>query len=368
VTPATGHTERLAAAVAEAELDLLIVGDLVTPADSSREAQANVFWASGFTGTSGFCLIGPERRLFLTDFRYAERAATEVGDEFERALFEGELAQELGSRLEGRVGFDDAHTSVAGHRKLAEAAGEGVELVASGGIVERLRRHKDAAELERIAEAARLADEVYEWVLERGVSGRSEREIQLAAEQRMRELGASAPAFPVIVAGGPSSAVPHHESGDREVSSGELLLIDMGAIVDGYCSDCTRTFAVGERDSEAEEVYELVRRAQETALEAIAPGVSGRDADTAAREVIEAAGRGDEFGHGLGHGVGIEVHEAPRASKRSDDVLAEGDVVTVEPGVYVPGRFGVRIEDLVALGDGGVRNLSGLDKELRTVE
>jgi Xaa-Pro aminopeptidase len=292
----------------------------------------------------------------------------EVGDGFDRELFEGELATDLAGRLGGRVGFDDAHTSVASHRKLAEAVGESVELVPSGGLVESLRRRKDEAELERIAEAARLADEVYGWITERGVAGRSEREIQLAAEQRMRELGAQDPAFPVIVAAGPSSAVPHHESSAREVASGELLLIDMGAIVDGYCSDCTRTFAVGEPETEAREIYETVRDAQEAALEAIEPGLLGRDADAAAREVIEAAGRGDQFGHGLGHGVGIEVHEAPRASKRSDDVLAGGDVLTVEPGIYVPGRFGVRIEDLVALGDGGVRNLSGVDKELRTLE
>jgi Xaa-Pro aminopeptidase len=368
VSSAGDHPERLGEAVAGAGLDLLIVGDLVTPADSSREAQANVFWTSGFTGTSGFCIVGPDTRLFLTDFRYAERAAAEVGDAFDREMIEGELPQALAKRLEGRVGFDDSHTSVAGHRKLAEAVGDAAELVPCGGVVEKLRRRKDAAELERVAEAARLADEVYEWLIERGFAGRSEREIQLAAEQRMRELGAQGPSFPAIVASGPSSAVPHHESSAREVESGELLLIDMGAIVDGYCSDCTRTFAVGEAGAKEREIYELVREAQAAALAAIAPGVSGRDADAAARALIEEAGHGDEFGHGLGHGVGIEVHEAPRASKRSDDVLGEGDLLTVEPGVYLPGRFGVRIEDLVALTEDGVRNLSGVGKELRTVE
>jgi Xaa-Pro aminopeptidase len=362
------HAERLAAAVADEELDLLIVGDLVTPADSSRIAQANVFWACGFGGTSGFCLIGPDTRLFLTDFRYAERAERELVGGFDRDLYEGELSKDLAGRLNGRVGFDDSHTSVSAFRKLQEAVSGDVEFVPAGGIVERLRRAKDDAELDRIAEAARLTDEVYEWVLGRGVAGRSEREVQLAAEQRMRELGASEPSFAAIVAAGPSSAVPHHESSGREIASGELLLIDMGAVVDGYCSDCTRTFAVGEPGTEEAEVYELVLGAQQSALEALAPGVSGRDADAAAREPIEAAGHGERFGHGLGHGVGIEVHEAPRASKRSDDELEAGDVLTVEPGVYLPGRFGVRIEDLVALRDDGVRNLSRVGKELRTVE
>ena len=166
---------------------------------------------------------------------------------------------------------------------------------------------------------------------------------------------------------GENSALPHHESSDREIGPGEILLIDMGAIADGYCSDCTRTVATGELDGDAREVYEVVRSAQARALEAIRAGVSGVDADAVARDEIIAAGYGDEFGHGLGHGVGIAVHEGPRLSKRSEETLEPGDVVTVEPGIYLPGRFGVRIEDLVTVTENGCRNLSGVPKELRAI-
>jgi Xaa-Pro aminopeptidase len=204
-------------------------------------------------------------------------------------------------------------------------------------------------------------------VFERGVVGRTEREIMLGAHQRMRELGAEDPSFPAIVAAGENSALPHHESSEREVRAGELLLIDMGAIVDGYCSDCTRTVATGEVDDEVRQVYELVEAAQAQALEAIRAGIGGREADSVAREPIVAAGHGERFGHGLGHGVGLEVHEAPRVSQKSDEKLEAGDVVTIEPGVYLPGRFGVRIEDLVTVTDDGCRNFSGLPKDLRVV-
>jgi Xaa-Pro aminopeptidase len=265
------------------------------------------------------------------------------------------------------VGYDDAHTSVRNLRKLEELAPDGIELVAAGGLVERLRRQKDEGELEAIAEAARLADETYEWIFERGVVGRSEREIMLAAHERMRELGAEDPSFPAIVAAGENSALPHHDSSAREVCAGELLLIDMGAIVDGYCSDCTRTVATGELDDETREAYELVLSAQRKGLDAVCAGVGGREADSAAREAIAAAGHGDHFGHGLGHGVGLEVHEAPRISRKSEETLEPGDVVTVEPGVYLPGRFGIRIEDLVTVPEDGHRNFSGVPKDLRVV-
>jgi Xaa-Pro aminopeptidase len=189
----------------------------------------------------------------------------------------------------------------------------------------------------------------------------------LDAHQRMRELGAEDPSFPAIVAASENSALPHHDSSEREIGAGEVVLIDMGAIVDGYCSDCTRTVVTGEVDDETREVYEVVRSAQAAALEAIGPGTGGREADAVARDAITEAGYGEQFGHGLGHGVGIQVHEAPRLSKRFDDTLEAGDVVTVEPGVYLPGRFGVRIEDLIAVTDDGIRNLSTVPKELRVV-
>ena len=364
---AESRLDRLIGLVRDEGLDQLLVGDLVTPSETGREAGANLRWLTGFTGTSGLAVIGAEERLFFTDFRYAERAGREVAPEFERVMIERGIIPDASKRLHGRVGYDDAHTSVKNLGKLTELAPEGVELVVASGLVERLRRHKDEAELAAVAEAARLADEVYEWLFDQDLVGRTEREVMLAAHQRMLELGAEEPSFPAIVAAGENSALPHHESSKREIRAGELLLIDMGAIVDGYCSDCTRTVAIGEVDDEKREVYEVVRSAQASALDAIRAGVSGPEADAVARDEIISAGHGDEFGHGLGHGVGIEVHEAPRLSKRSEDTLEPGDVVTVEPGVYLPGRFGVRIEDLVTVTDNGVRNLSSVPKELRVV-
>jgi Xaa-Pro aminopeptidase len=364
---AGSRADRLAALVAEEGLDQLLVGDLVTPSETGREAGANLRWLTGFTGTSGLALIGRDEGLFFTDFRYGERAAHEVSSDFERVVIERGLISDAAKRLRGRVGYDDARTSVRNLGKLTELAPEEAELVGAGGLVERLRRRKDEAELAAIAEAARVADEVYEWTFSQDLVGRTEREVMLAAHQRIRELGAEDPSFPAIVAAGENSALPHHESSEREIGAGEILLIDMGAIVDGYCSDCTRTVATGQLDNEAREVYELVRSAQASALDAISAGVSGPEADAVARDPIAAAGYGDEFGHGLGHGVGIEVHEAPRLSKRSEDTLEPGDVVTVEPGIYLPGRLGVRIEDLVTLTESGRRNLSGVPKVLRVV-
>jgi Xaa-Pro aminopeptidase len=363
------RAERLAELVAERTLDQLIVGDLVRPGDSGPDAGADSRWLTGFTGTSALAIVGPEARIFITDFRYVERGEREVGDAFEHVSAESRLLPTLAGRLRGRVGFDDTQTSVANRNKLEqsiEATGSGVELVAAAGLVGRLRRQKDPAEQEAIAAAARLTDEAYESVLAGGLVARTEREVAMAAAARIRELGAE-PAFPAIVGAGENGALPHAEPTDREIRAGDLVVWDMGALLDGYCSDCTRTFAAGEPGEDAREIYELVRRAQAAGLEAVGPGVGGRDADEAARTIIREAGYEENFGHGLGHGVGLEVHEPPRMGPRSEDVLEEGDVVSVEPGVYLPGRFGVRIEDLVVITAEGHRNFSSLPKELRVV-
>ena len=256
---APSRADRLEALVTEAELDQLIVGDLVRPGDSGPDAIANIRWLTGFTGTSGLAIVGTGRREFLTDFRYTERAASEVSDEFERITVEGRLTPELAKRLRGRVGFDDAATSVQSLTKLTEALGDDAALIPTTGLVERLRRVKDAGEIEAIAEAARLADEVFEWIAERGLAGRTERDVALAAEARLREHGAE-PSFPAIVAAGPHGALPHAEPSEREIGAAELVVIDMGAKLDGYCSDGTRTFASGGVGEEEREVYELVKR------------------------------------------------------------------------------------------------------------
>ncbi|MDX6584236.1 MAG: Xaa-Pro aminopeptidase [Solirubrobacterales bacterium] len=361
------RADRLAELVSNEGLDQLIVGDLVRPGDSGPDAIANCRWLTGFTGTSAIVVIGPQSRIFITDFRYTERAEAEVDEAFERVTATSRILEELAKHLSGKVGFDDAATSVAQLAKLEGELGEGVELVAAAGLVEKLRRRKDEDEVAAIAEAARIADDAYETVLSAGLAGRSERQVAEAAHARIRELGAE-PSFPAIVAAGPNGALPHAEPTDRVIAEGDLVVWDMGAMFDGYASDCTRTFAVGEIGEPARQAYELVREAQAAGLAAVRPGVSGEEADEAARAVIRDGGHEEHFGHGLGHGVGLEVHEAPRLGKTSEDVLEAGDVVTVEPGVYLPGEFGIRIEDLVVVTDDGPRNLSSLGKQLRKVD
>jgi Xaa-Pro aminopeptidase len=348
--------ERLGDLVGERQLEMLFVSDLT-----------NVRYLTGFGGTNGACLVGPELRVFFTDFRYTERAAREVGGEWERPEAERELLPQIVRRMGGRVGFEDAKLSVRQLGKLREAAPDEVVLEPAGDLVEELRAVKEPEEIERIAAAAELADGVYRWALERGLTGRTERDVARACEARIRELGAE-PSFPPIVAAGENGALPHAEPGEREIGRRELVVFDMGALLDGYCSDCTRTYATGELDDVAAEVYELVRMAQAAALDAVRPGAGGREVDAVPRELIAAGGHGERFGHGTGHGVGLEVHEGPRLAASSEDELREGNVVTVEPGVYLPGRFGVRIEDLVVVTADGHRNLSGLPKEPQIVD
>jgi Xaa-Pro aminopeptidase len=349
------RAERLGGLAGERELEMLFVSDLT-----------NVRYLTGFAGTNGACLVGPELRLFFTDFRYTERAAEEVGAEWERPEGERELLPQIAKRMRGRVGFEDAKLSVRQLKRLREAVADEVELEPAGDLVEELRAVKESEEIERIAAAAELTDGVYGWALERGLAGNAEREVARACEARIRELGAE-PSFPPIVAAAANGALPHAEPGEREIGPGELVVFDMGTLLDGYCSDCTRTFATGEPGDEAQEVYELVREAQAAALEAVKPGAGGKEVDAVPRKLIDAAGHGERFGHGIGHGVGLEVHEGPRLAASSEDTLREGNVVTVEPGVYLPGRFGVRIEDLVVVTADGHRNLSGLPKELQIV-
>lgn len=349
-----GRGDRLEALLAEAELDRYLVTDLT-----------NVRYLTGFTGTNGACICGPGLRLFLTDFRYTERATAEV-EGWEALTIANDWLKGIAEHLQGRVGFEDDQVSVRLLGKLKEKLGEGTEMVAAGGKAADLRRVKDEAELAAIAEASKLADEVLTWTLEQGLLGRRERDVARATEARIRELGGD-PSFPAIVAAGPNGALPHAEPGEREIGRGELVVFDMGAQLDGYCSDGTRTFAAGEPGEEARAVYGVVLRAQAAGLEAIRAGVKGEDVDSAARQVIDEAGHGERFGHALGHGVGLEVHEGPRLSQRSEDVLAPGEVVTVEPGIYLAGELGVRIEDLVVVTEDGLRNLSSLPKELQLV-
>jgi Xaa-Pro aminopeptidase len=252
------------------------------------------------------------------------------------------------------------------HARVQGLLPDGVELSPAGGLVERERAVKEPEELERIAAAAALADEALTEVLAGGLAGRDERDVALEIEAGMRRRGAE-PAFATIVASGLRGSLPHATPADEPIADGTLVTIDWGAQLDGYHSDCTRTYAAGEPTTPLRELYELVQRAQAAALDAVAPGPLGRDVDAVARELIREAGHGDDFGHGLGHGVGLEVHEAPRLATTGTEPLRAGNVVTVEPGVYVQGTGGVRIEDLVAVTAAGHRVLSGIPKDLTIV-
>jgi Xaa-Pro aminopeptidase len=352
------RADRVVARLAERELDLLLVTDMV-----------NVRYLTGFSGTNGLAIVGPETRRFVTDFRYVERAAAEVdGFDVERAPQELRDALADGWPPGGlRVGFEDQHLSVRRHAELRETVPERIRLVAAGGVVEAERAVKEPGEIDAIRAAAALADDVYEWTAERGLVGRTEREVALALEQRMRVRGAEDPSFPSIVAAGENGALPHAVARDVPIPPNTLVTLDIGARLDGYCSDCTRTWATGELDDDLAVLYDTVLRAQETALAAVRPGPEGRELDAVAREIITAAGHGEHFGHGLGHGVGMDVHEAPRLSRQSGARLVAGNVVTVEPGIYVPGRGGARIEDLLVVTEDGHDVLSATTKALRVV-
>jgi Xaa-Pro aminopeptidase len=354
------RAERAAGLLSEAGVDALLVTNLV-----------NVRYLTGYTGSNGIAVIGPNTRTFVTDFRYVEQAAQEVDLGFDRRSGERDLLDAVEAALPPgaiRLGFEEAHMSVRRHSQLRELLPDRVQLVAGGRLIERLRAIKDAGEVAAMRSAAELADDALRWVLERGLIGRTERELALELEQRIRLLGAEDPSFPAIVACGAHGALPHAAPRDVEVSRGLLVVIDWGARVDGYNSDCTRTVAAGTAGEEERLVYELVLEAQLAGVSAVRPGAVGRDVDGAVRAVIDAAGHAERFGHGLGHGVGLEVHEDPRLSRRSADVLSAGNALTVEPGIYLPGRFGVRIEDLVVVSDGASESLSSIGKELISVD
>jgi Xaa-Pro aminopeptidase len=357
----TTRADRLLEVLGERDLHALLVTDLT-----------NVRWLTGFTGSSGAAVLGVDgTRRFVTDFRYLTQSAEQLDDTWAREIstdiIEG-VVKQLPGEGELRLGFDDANLSVRDHAKLGRLVRDGIELVPAGGAIEGLRVVKDAEELDRVRAAAKLADEALAEVLTRGLAGRTERDVALDLEFTMRRMGAEAVSFPPIVAAGPHGALPHAQPRDVAIGPGELVVVDWGAELDGYCSDCTRTLATGDVDDATRTAYELVLDAQLQGVAAVHAGVGGREADSAARAVIDAAGHGENFGHGLGHGVGMEVHEAPNLSPRSKDTLVAGNVVTVEPGVYLSGKLGVRIEDLVFVTDDGGDVFTSLSKELTVVD
>ena len=349
------RADRLAAAL---EVDALLITNLV-----------NLRYVTGFTGSNGIAVVGRDLRRFVTDFRYIEQAAEQV-DGFDRELAPQVFDDALRNGWPDgplRLGFEDQHVSVRRHGRLRELLPERIELVPAGGAVEELRAIKDAVEVERIGAAAALVDEVYGTVREQGLVGRTEREVALTIELELRRIGAEGLSFDPIVASAERGALPHAVPTDAPIPRGTLVTLDIGARLDGYCSDCTRTWATGELPDDLAEAYALVQRAQAESLAAVRPGPSGREVDAVARRIIEDAGHGEHFGHGLGHGVGMEIHEAPRLARTAEGTLVAGHVVTVEPGVYLPGRGGVRIEDLVVVTEDGHSVISTTTKDLINV-
>jgi len=322
----------------------------------------NVRYLTGFSSSNAALLVEPDRVRLFSDFRYAEAARAVEGVEFVET--KRSLVAALAELLEGRIGFEADAVSYASWQTLGAG---GLDLVPRRGLVEALRAVKDGSELDAIRGAGEITSGAYARLAEERFIGRTERELAWRLDELFHELGAHAPAFETIVASGPNAARPHARPTDRVVEAGETVVVDAGAMVDGYCADCTRTFATGPLPDELRGAYRTCLEGQLAGLEATRAGVTGVDADAAARDRIEAAGLGDKFGHGLGHGVGLEVHEAPRLSRESGDTLAAGNVATVEPGVYLEGLGGIRIEDLVIVTDGEPEVLTSSTKDLVTV-
>lgn len=323
-------------------------------------------YMTGFTGSSGAAVITADKAIFITDFRYLDQAALECpGWEIVRQgpVLADTVAEVLNRLGEERVGFEREQATFAWYEDLATRL-KGFDLIPVGPVVERVREIKTEDEIELIREAASLTDKTLGEVIPLLRPGVAERDVALEIEYRMRKLGADGAAFPTIVASGVRSAMPHGRASDKVLAAGDFVTIDMGAAYKGYCADLTRTFVLSHVTEEQKKVYDLVLEAQEKSLAGVKPGRTGKEVDAVARDIISAAGHGEHFGHGLGHAVGLAVHEGPRLAPTSDRVLEPGHVVTVEPGVYVTGWGGVRIEDLVVVRTDGCEVLSKFSKQL----
>lgn len=350
--------KRLRAELIERKLDALLVTN-----------SNNVRYLSGFTGTNGTLIVSQSSAILLTDFRYIVQANDQAGY-FETVDGGTDPRKKLIEAFDSAktVGFDDADLRVKFHAGLVKELPEGTSLEPASGLVEEIRAVKDDHEIDAIARAAEVADSIYASLASEGLVGRTELDVAWRIEELAREGGATGLSFPSIVAAGAHGALPHAEPRDVEIEAGQLVVLDLGVIHGGYCSDCTRTFATGPISDSERAAYELVLDAQLKSLAGVLVGAECKEVDAIARDVISADGMGDKFGHSLGHGVGVEVHELPTLSSRSAGQLVAGNVVTVEPGVYIEGEFGVRIEDLVVVTGDGPRVLTPFTKELVTVD
>ena len=352
--------ERAVAALGGAGVDALAVTNLV-----------NVQYLTGYSGSNGIVMLSAARAVLITDFRYRDaveplRAVLDV-EILDRDIA-ARVAEQLAELAPGshRIGFEAASAPYALVERLRPLVPAGVELAPTEGLIETLRLVKSATELAATRHASDILEAVYGRLAAGRMVGRTEIDVAWEIERTIREAGFPELSFPPIVAGGAHGALPHAEPRNVAIERGDLVVVDIGARgVSGYCSDCTRTFAAGgPPDPAAAEDYALVLSAQLAGLGAVRPGAVGGVVDATAREVIEAAGAGELFGHGLGHGTGLEVHEGPTLRKGSEDVLVPGNLVTVEPGLYRPGRWGIRIEDHVAVTASGHEIITGFTKDL----
>lgn len=351
----TDRLKRANELVRKKKLDLMIVTKL-----------SNVRYLSGFSGTNGILALAPPKAYFFTDFRYAVQAQKEVRG-CQVKIAEAELVTEIIKlplfKKKAKVGFEPAIMTVKTLDKLRETLPK-ASFVPIENLVESLAAIKDSAEIVRIKKAVKITDAVFAQILDHVKPGVKESDLALELNYRMVKMGASGPAFDFIVASGQRSSMPHGRASNKKVRRGEFVTLDFGCTYDGYCSDLTRTVVMGKATEKQKKVYGVVFEAQQAALEAARAGMAAKELDRVARDIIRKRGYGDYFGHGLGHGLGLEVHAGPVVNARSQDVLEAGNVITIEPGIYIPNWGGVRIEDDVLITQNGCAVLTKAQREL----
>lgn len=352
-----GTLEKLRLKMSQVPVDAFLVSNM-----------QNWRFVSGFTGDAGTLLITRDEAIIFTDSRYTEQAEQEAPDyTVIKTVVEKNVLKETIDKIRiSRIAFEKDYVTYSRWEKLKETL-SGQELIGVSGWVEELRAVKSEEEAGYIARAQGIADEAFSRLLPLVKAGASEMDLALELEFTIRKLGSEGIAFPFIVVSGARSSLPHGVPTSKKLEPGDFVTFDFGARCNGYCSDMTRTVVVGHASDKHREIYDLVLRAQLAALEVIKPGVMAREVDLAGRRVIEEAGYGEYFGHGIGHGVGLNVHERPSVGKTSEDVLQPGMIITVEPGIYIPGFGGVRIEDLVLVTEDGKNNLTAGEKQLIVV-
>jgi Xaa-Pro aminopeptidase len=343
--------QRLHQRLGEREIDAIFVSQ-----------PENRYYLSGFDGSAGYLLITPQNKILATDFRYIEQAQRQAPD-YKIFLISGDipdwfpkLVADLGLK---RLGFEDGHITFAMHQQLTDILKQSqLKLLPVDGLIESLRVIKEPEEIELITEAVEITDNAFEYIKDMVHTGMSEKEVAWEIEKFLREKGSEPIPFDIIVASGPNSALPHAKPSSGTIHPGEPIIIDIGARVGGYSSDLSRTICLGTADDTFNKVYDTVLRAQLTAIAAIKKGMTGGEIDDLARMVIKQAGYGEAFGHGLGHGIGLAPHEQPRLGPNSSEPLAAGMVFTIEPGIYLTGWGGVRIEDVVVMEEGKISVIS----------